>query len=54
VCSKKGYGYKWNQNERLSNFALRHKLVRKDMDINEHMRLSKFTLKTQIQLSNSL
>jgi hypothetical protein len=31
---------------RLSNFTLRHKnLVRKDMDINEHVRLSNFTLR---------
>jgi uncharacterized membrane protein len=38
-----------NENERLTNFALRHKLVRKDMDINEHMRLSNFTLRYKLK-----
>ena len=25
-----------NEHERLSNITLRHKLIRKDMDVNEH------------------
>ena len=36
-----------NEHERLSNFPLRHKLVRKGIDVNEHERLwgvSNFTL----------
>jgi hypothetical protein len=34
-----------NEHERLSNFTLRHRLVRKDMDANEYMRLSNIILR---------
>jgi hypothetical protein len=55
----KEYGCKWTY-ETIQLYTLtqikvkEHLVVRKDMDVNENERLSKFTLKTQIKLSNSL
>ena len=43
-----------NEDERLSNITLRHKLkeqfvVRKDMDVNKHERLSNITLRHKLK-----
>jgi hypothetical protein len=50
VCSKKGYGYKWTW-ETIQYYTKTNikSLVRKDMNVNEHERLSNITLRHKLK-----
>ena len=54
VCSKKGYGCKWTwetiQHYTQTQIKVKEQLVvRKDMDVNEHERLSNITLRHNLK-----
>ena len=59
ACSKKGYGCKWTwdtiQHYTRTQIQVKEQLVlRKDMDVNEHERLSNSTLGHKFKKRNSL
>ena len=59
ACCKKEYGCKWTwetiQHYTSTEIKVKEQVVvRKNMDVNEHERLSDFTLRHKLKYSNSL